>query len=701
MAFAAFYTAGDLGHSVSSGDSALTGVDPLELAAELGRGLIADNDGASLVIVDADLRIVLADGGARQSFEGWSATGDRLSDVFPAGGWKLLWPRFQAALAGGAQAFEYDGCSEGTTHWVRLIPIADGSGVAGVMVLTQDVTANENGQRQTESSIRAVRDRDGRLLYVRGTSQDVTEQELARQNLAGSRDFLQATLDSLATNVAVLDETGMIVMTNRPWVDFAVTTGGALFSSVGDNYLEACDGAPGDAFADQAGAGLRGLLVGSENEFSMEYPCRAPGIDRYFVMRASRFAGPGAARLVVSHQDVTTRRQAQDEVVSQAKRLEEAADYLGAITNSMGEGLYATDTEGRVTYMNEAAEQLLGWSEDDARGQVMHDLIHNRHPDGSYFPIDECPILSARHGETVRVQNDMFIHKDGHEIPVGYTASPFRTGHGAEGCVVVFVDITHRKAREQTLRRDAETLAWIDRIQTTLVEERFVLYAQPIIEIATMQVVQHELLLRIKEPDGTTISPGRYLEIAEQYGLIDDIDRWVIRHAMTIAATGLPVQINISARSVVDPTMLEQIERWIEQHHVDPRLIVFEITETALMVDEAAARVFAQRLHGLGCKLALDDFGTGYGSFSHLKQIPIDSLKIDIEFVRDLAVNSASRLVVEAVVALAEGLNVRTVGEGVEDAETLVLLRELGVEFAQGCHLGRPQPLSNLAFNAR
>jgi EAL domain-containing protein (putative c-di-GMP-specific phosphodiesterase class I) len=209
-----------------------------------------------------------------------------------------------------------------------------------------------------------------------------------------------------------------------------------------------------------------------------------------------------------------------------------------------------------------------------------------------------------------------------------------------------------------------------------------------------MQVVQHELLLRIREPDGTIIGPGRYLEIAEQYGLIDDIDRWVIPHAMTIAATGLPVQINISARSVVDPTMIEQIERWIQQHHVDPTLIVFEITETALMVDEAAARAFALRLHDLGCKLALDDFGTGYGSFSHLKQIPIDSLKIDIEFVRDLAVSSASRLVVEAVVALAEGLNVRTVGEGVEDAETLELLRQLGVECAQGYYLGRPQPLT-------
>jgi len=781
---------------VSSDDAASTGIDPLVLAGELGRGLIAGDDGASLVIVDRDLRIVLADGGARRSFDRWSAGGDRLSDVLPAEGWKSLGPRFQAALAGEAQSFQYDALSEKTSHWVRLVPIGDGSRVAGVMVLTQDVTAKANGQPQIESSsldlqerlrdahelarlsswewspdtgeviilqplvgsemltgstetmedllmqmpdeqsqaarddlatlvsgerdgyvhrqcytlptgltwletrARAVRGRDGRLLYVRGTSQDVTEGELARQSVAESRDFLQSTVDSLAANVAVLDETGTIVMTNRRWAKFAAENGGAP-AHLGENYLEMCDRAKGDQLAERAAAGLRALLLDPQAEFSMEYPSHGPGVERFFIMRASRFAGPGAARLVVSHQDVTTRHQAQDEVVRQAKRLEEAADYLRAITNSMGEGLFATDIEGRVTFMNEAAEQLLGWSQHDALGQVMHDLIHNRRPDGSYFPREDCPIMAARQGETVRIQNDMFIHQDGHLIPVGYTAAPFRTDHGAQGCVVVFEDVTHRKAREEALRRDAETLAWIDRIQTTLAEDRFVLYAQPIIEIQTMQTVQHELLLRIRESDGTIIGPAPYLQIAEQYGLIGDIDRWVIRQAVMIAATGLPVQINISARSVVDPTILEQIERWIQQYHADSTLLVFEITETALVVGEAAARFFAQRLRNLGCKLALDDFGTGYGSLTHLKQLPIDFLKIDIEFVRDLAVSSASRLVVEAVVALAQGLDVRTVGEGVEDAETLALLQKLGVQYAQGYHLGRPRPLGLIDGDSR
>lgn len=226
-----------------------------------------------------------------------------------------------------------------------------------------------------------------------------------------------------------------------------------------------------------------------------------------------------------------------------------------------------------------------------------------------------------------------------------------------------------------------------------LTEERFLLYAQPIIDLHTLEVVQHELLLRVREPDGTVVGPGAYLPLAEQCGLIGDIDRWVIHHGVEIAARGCPVQINVSAHSISDRTLLNYIESCIAQTGADPTLLVFEVTETALVRDEAAACAFAERLHSLGCKLALDDFGTGYGAFTFLKRLPIDYLKIDVEFVGDLASNTASRHVVQAVVALARAFFLQTVGEGVEDAETLRLLEELGVDYAQGYHIARPGPL--------
>ena len=120
---------------------------------------------------------------------------------------------------------------------------------------------------------------------------------------------------------------------------------------------------------------------------------------------------------------------------------------------------------------------------------------------------------------------------------------------------------------------------------------------------------------------------------------------------------------------------------------------MFEITETALIADEAAARAFAEHLHDLGCKLALDDFGTGYGGFTYLKHLPVDYLKIDIEFVRDLPRDAASQHVVQAVVQLAAGLGKQTVAEGVEDDETLALLEGYGVDLAQGFGIGRPRSL--------
>jgi EAL domain-containing protein (putative c-di-GMP-specific phosphodiesterase class I) len=161
-----------------------------------------------------------------------------------------------------------------------------------------------------------------------------------------------------------------------------------------------------------------------------------------------------------------------------------------------------------------------------------------------------------------------------------------------------------------------------------------------------------------------------------------------------LAGAGCPVQLNLSARSVGDLDVLEHIERCIEECAVAPGMLVFEITETAIVEEEEAARIFAERLHALGCKLALDDFGTGYGTLTYLKQIPLDFLKLDIEFVRDLLSNSASRHVVDAVLALARDFGLQTVAEGVEDADTLDLLRQLGVDFAQGYHLARPEPFA-------
>jgi PAS domain S-box-containing protein len=383
--------------------------------------------------------------------------------------------------------------------------------------------------------------------------------------------------------------------------------------------------------------------------------------------------------------------------VAAETELQQFRDYAQAVAECMGEGLFTLDAEGRITYINPVAEDMLGWPRGELMGTVMHEAIHRHRPDGSLMPFDECPITrSLRDGVTVRCDDELFIVRSGRGLPVAYTAAPFSAGEDIQGCVVIFQDISERKVVEADHRRDVETLAVIDRVEAAIVEDRFLLHAQPIIDLRTGATVQQELLLRMREPDGEIVSPGAFLHVAEQYALIGEIDWWVIRRAAEIAAQGAAVELNISARSIGDVDVLEHIERSIERYAADPSLIVFEITETAIVEDEAAARRFAERLHALGCKLALDDFGTGYGGFTYLKQLPVDYLKIDIEFVRDLVSSSASRHVVQAVVALARDFAIQTVAEGVEDAETLALLHQLGVDFAQGYHIQRPEPFERV-----
>ena len=158
------------------------------------------------------------------------------------------------------------------------------------------------GSAWLETRTRAVRDGDGALLCVRGTTQDVTEQELSGQETVRARDFLQATLDSLAAHIAVLDDAGEILLTNRAWADFAAANGSGPIG-LGENYLAACDAAVGDESAARVAAGLRAILSGSEGEFSMEYPCHSPTVERWYVVRIARFDGHGDARVVVSHDD--------------------------------------------------------------------------------------------------------------------------------------------------------------------------------------------------------------------------------------------------------------------------------------------------------------------------------------------------------------------------------------------------------------
>jgi diguanylate cyclase (GGDEF)-like protein len=243
-------------------------------------------------------------------------------------------------------------------------------------------------------------------------------------------------------------------------------------------------------------------------------------------------------------------------------------------------------------------------------------------------------------------------------------------------------------------------LAWVDRISNALEHDRFTLYAQPIMHLATRQITRHELLLRMIEDDGKVISPATFLGVAEKFGLINRVDRWVVDHAITALATTTPseikFEINLSGISMNDKDLLAFIEqRLLESPTVKPSQLIFEVTETAAVANLSAAREFADRLTTLGCSFALDDFGAGFGSFFYLKYLPFDDLKIDGEFITHCLSNPTDQLLIDAVVTLAKGLDKCTIAEFVGDQDTLEFLAARGVDYAQGFHVGHPVPLEH------
>jgi len=245
---------------------------------------------------------------------------------------------------------------------------------------------------------------------------------------------------------------------------------------------------------------------------------------------------------------------------------------------------------------------------------------------------------------------------------------------------------------------------WKQRVLDALEQDRFVLWGQPIFELSTGRLACYELLLRMREPNGNLVLPGRFLGAAESSGLIQMIDAWVTQQSLLIAQklTNAPrpvnVAFNLSGPAVGHPGILDLFKQGAAALDINPAKVSIEVTETALMNDLARARAFFRSLKDMGFRFALDDFGSGFSSFSRLREVPADYLKIDGSFVEDIATNEENRHFVRAIAQLGSGLGIGAVAEFVEDEASVGILRDLGVVYGQGEFLGPPRPLSQV-FN--
>lgn len=239
-------------------------------------------------------------------------------------------------------------------------------------------------------------------------------------------------------------------------------------------------------------------------------------------------------------------------------------------------------------------------------------------------------------------------------------------------------------------------MGWSRRIKEALEHNRFALACQPIVATADRRVDAYEVLLRMLDENGELIMPSGFLPAAERFGLAVDIDRWVIMHAIDTLVEqrqrfpGLRYSINLSGQTLADTLLCEDIQSKLQDTGLDPTALTFEVTETVAIADIASAQIFLRKLQALGCKTALDDFGSGMSSFAYLKDLPVDIVKIDGRFVKNLVANRIDQAMVRAMNDIAHALGKQTVAEFVEHEDCMRLLKEYGVDYGQGYHLGRP-----------
>lgn len=241
---------------------------------------------------------------------------------------------------------------------------------------------------------------------------------------------------------------------------------------------------------------------------------------------------------------------------------------------------------------------------------------------------------------------------------------------------------------------DARVL-WREQINQALSQNRFELHVQPIIEIATGRLRHMEVLLRMRDARGAMFYPDRFIPVAERTGQIQAIDRWVIDNALTAMElqTDLRLSINLSASAMDDPLLLTDLRKLLERHRIAPERISFEVTETAAINSLLNATRLMRGMQEIGCRFALDDFGSGYASYAYLRKLPVDEIKIDGAFVRDIVKNPEDRIFVKAITDMAHGMGKRVIAEFVENAEILAILKGLGVDDAQGYHFSKPVKL--------
>ncbi len=268
--------------------------------------------------------------------------------------------------------------------------------------------------------------------------------------------------------------------------------------------------------------------------------------------------------------------------------------------------------------------------------------------------------------------------------------------HGRNNLVAYEVDDEYLLMRKDQLK-------WVSITQTALHENRFEVFGQPIVSLSGDDKGPHyEVLVRMLDESGDLVQPNQFIPVAENYFLMSQIDRWVINRSLKLLSDHLAdhadqpiaISVNLSGQSIVERDLFDYIKERFKHYNIPPDLIRFEITESAAIANLADAQSFINRITRLGCQFALDDFGSGYSSFSYLKNLNVDFLKIDGSFVRQIVEDPVSTSMVSAINDVGHAMQIKTIAEFVEDESIIHALEDLHVDYAQGYAFAKPKPLT-------